>query len=53
MLSYDPSDAATRRDPFPLFRALRSEDPVHWSEALGGWVLTRYDDVRAAMRARK
>ena len=49
MLSYDPSDAATRRDPFPLFRALRSEDPVHWSEALGGWVLTRYDDVRAAM----
>jgi cytochrome P450 len=49
MLSYDPSDPATRRDPFPLFRALREEDPVHWSAPLGGWVLTRYDDVRAAM----
>lgn len=49
MLSYDPSDAATRRDPFPLFRALRAADPVHWSAPLGGWVLTRYDDVRAAM----
>jgi hypothetical protein len=49
MLSYDPSDPATRRDPFPLFRALRSDDPVHWSQPLAGWVLTRYDDVRAAM----
>ncbi len=49
MLSYDPSDPATRRDPFPLFRALRVEDPVHWSQPLGGWVLTRYEDVRAAM----
>lgn len=41
MLSYDPSDPATRRDPFPLFRALREEDPVHWSGALGGWVLRK------------
>lgn len=49
MLSYDPSDPAARRDPFPLFRALREADPVHWSAPLGGWVLTRYDDVRAAM----
>jgi cytochrome P450 len=49
MLTYDPSDPATRRDPFPLFRALRSEDPVHWSQPLASWVLTRYDDVRAAM----
>jgi cytochrome P450 len=49
MLSYDPADSATRRDPFPLFGRLRAEDPVHWSAALNAWVLTRYDDVRAAM----
>jgi cytochrome P450 len=49
MLRYDPTDPATRRDPFPLFRRLRAEDPVHWSETLGGWVLTRYADVRLAM----
>lgn len=49
MLSYDPADPATRRDPFPLFDRLRAEDPVHWSAALNAWVLTRYDDVRAAM----
>ena len=28
MLSYDPADPATRRNPFPLFRRLRAEDPV-------------------------
>ncbi len=49
MLSYDPADSVTRRDPFPLFFRLRVEDPVHWSAALNAWVLTRYDDVRAAM----
>jgi cytochrome P450 len=49
MLSYDPAEPATRRDPFPLFHRLRAEDPVHWSTALNAWVLTRYDDVRAAM----
>jgi len=48
MLTYDPTDPAVRRDPFPLFRALREADPVHWSPALGGWVLTRYEDVRKA-----
>lgn len=33
-------------DPFPVFKRLRDEDPVHWSKNLRGWVLTRYDDVR-------
>ncbi len=33
-------------DPYPAFERLREEDPVHWSESLGGWVLTRYADVR-------
>jgi hypothetical protein len=29
---------------------MRSEDPVHWCEAIQAWVLTRYDDVIAAFR---
>jgi cytochrome P450 len=29
---------------------MRQQDPVYWSEALGAWVLTRYDDVSAALR---
>jgi len=48
-LHYDPKDSETRADPFPLFRQLRESDPVHWSPALSGWVLTRYDDCRLAL----
>ena len=32
-------------DPYPVLAQLREEDPVHWSDAIGGWVLTRYEDV--------
>lgn len=32
-------------DPYPLLHRLREEDPVHWSESIGGWILTRYDDI--------
>ena len=32
-------------NPYPLYHRLREEDPVHWSEAMGGWLLTRYSDA--------
>ena len=32
-------------DPYPTLRQLREEDPVHWSDSIGAWILTRYDDV--------
>jgi cytochrome P450 PksS len=35
---------------YPLFKRMRSEDPVHYSESLGYWILTRYRDVEAALR---
>ncbi|MEU6037336.1 cytochrome P450 [Actinomadura sp. NPDC047616] len=37
-------------DPYPFLRRLRHEQPVFWSDHLKMWVLTRYDDVRAAYR---
>ncbi|WP_067488289.1 cytochrome P450 [Actinomadura hibisca] len=37
-------------NPYPFLRRLRHEEPVFWSEHLRMWVLTRYDDVRAAYR---
>ncbi len=37
-------------DPYPFYDRLRDEDPVHWSETNGGWMLTRYDDVAATLR---
>jgi dihydrodipicolinate synthase/N-acetylneuraminate lyase len=30
---------------YPFYRRLREQDPVHWSETLGGWMLTRYDNI--------
>ncbi len=33
------------RNPYPLLHQMRAEAPVYWSEAIGGWLLTRYDDV--------
>src|SRR2546429_1255287 len=35
------------QDPFPLYARLRDHDPVHWSESLNAWAVTRYDDVVA------
>ncbi len=34
-----------RTDPYPFYGQLRSQDPVHWDEEMGFWVLTRYDDI--------
>src|SRR5919106_4405592 len=48
-LVYDPRLPEVIADPYPAFHRLQAEDPVHWSEPLGGWVLTRYADVRAAL----
>lgn len=45
-LQYEPNDPAFLADPFPLYRRLRDEDPVHWSHRLKAWVVTRYDDVK-------
>jgi pimeloyl-[acyl-carrier protein] synthase len=34
-----------RADPYPFYAQLRSEDPVHWDEEAGFWMLTRYADI--------
>jgi cytochrome P450 len=49
LIAYDPRRPEVVADPYPAWERLREEDPVHWSESLGGWVLTRYADVRAAL----
>jgi cytochrome P450 len=38
-----------RADPYPIYHHLRATDPVHWDDDINGWVLTRYDDVAAAL----
>ncbi len=36
-------------NPYPLFKRLREEDPVHWDPYLHTWVVTRYEDVTAVL----
>jgi hypothetical protein len=48
-LVFDPTDASTRADPYPLFERMRDEDPVHWSPLFKGWIVTRYEDVQAVL----
>src|SRR5215211_4355937 len=40
----------TFANPYPLYERLRAEDPVHWLEPWGPWVVSRYGDVVAALR---
>jgi cytochrome P450 len=37
-------------DPYPTYARLRTEDPVHWSEAWSAWVISRYAEVQAVLR---
>jgi cytochrome P450 len=42
---YQLLDPAVLADPYPLYRRLRTEAPVHWDPYLHAWVVTRYADV--------
>ncbi|MHB8466016.1 MAG: cytochrome P450 [Acidimicrobiales bacterium] len=50
---FDRSDKAVRADPYPLYQALREHAPVHFSEQLGGWLLSRHEDVTGVLRDRR
>jgi pimeloyl-[acyl-carrier protein] synthase len=42
---YQLLDPEVLADPYPLYRRLRTESPVHWDPFLHAWVVTRYADV--------
>jgi pimeloyl-[acyl-carrier protein] synthase len=42
---YHLLDPAVLANPYPLYRRLREEDPVHWDPYLHAWVVTRYADA--------
>jgi cytochrome P450 len=45
MAQFNPFDPRLRSDPYGVYRELREEAPVFWSEAMQLWILTRYDDI--------
>jgi cytochrome P450 len=46
---FNPFDPVTRADPYPIYRRLREEDPIHRSP-LGIWILSRYGDIEPLLR---
>jgi len=48
-IAYDPRQPAVIADPYPVFARLRDSAPVHRSDILGGWVVTRYEDVKSVL----
>jgi cytochrome P450 len=47
---FDPFEPGFVESPYEQYARLRAADPVHRSDLLGGWVLTRHDDVAAVLR---
>jgi cytochrome P450 len=48
---FNPDTAAYRENPYPILERLRRDEPVHWSPALKGWVLTRHSDVQHVLKS--
>ena len=47
---YDPLDLATAAQPFDAYKELHRSGRVHYSPKRATWILSRLDDVRAALR---
>jgi cytochrome P450 len=47
---FDPFSTEFFEGPYDLYRRMRDERPVYFSERYGFWALFRYEDVRTAQR---
>lgn len=45
----DLLDPQLLEDPFPYYRELREDRPVHWNERWRGWIVASYSDVYAGL----
>ena len=41
-VAYDLLSPQLKQDPYPIYRELRSKDPVHRMRLVKAWALTRY-----------
>ncbi|MWG33448.1 cytochrome P450 [Halomarina oriensis] len=44
------TDPAVIARPYEYFGEIRESEPVYWNEKWGGWIVTRYDDVRHCLQ---
>lgn len=47
---YDPTSESAHENPYPLYARLREEFPLYFCESQNVWALSRYMDVRDALR---
>jgi cytochrome P450 len=40
-------------DPYATLQRMQREAPIYWSESVGGWLVTRYDDIMPTFRNTK
>ncbi len=52
-LLFDPEDPAYVEDPYPTYRRLREEAPRYYWPTADAWIVSRYDDVLAALKDRR
>jgi len=52
-LGFAPDDPSFVADPYPIYRRLRSQAPLHYDEATDHWLVSRYEDVNALLRDRR
>ena len=50
-VEFDPMNPEFLRDPYPTFRRLRQDAPVHYTDFAGGfWLVTRHADLKTIVR---
>ncbi len=47
---YNPLSEVSHQDPQTIWRNLRYKDPIHWSDVVQGWVVSRHSDVDSILR---
>ena len=40
-------------NPYPIYKALREREPIHWNAFMNNWIVTRFDDVQAMFQDRR
>lgn len=48
--SFDPFDEPYQLDPASALRWFRDQEPVFYSDKMGHWIVSRYEDVKAIFR---
>lgn len=49
-IAYDPLSPEQWHDPYPVYRRLRDEAPVHYSPISKVWCVSRFEDVTTVLR---